>query len=197
MLPQINAESKGGKQIAFRGKLVELVRHFRRRGGLAAFERIVAEGTISAEGDALKGAAFRAIGSAIVKGPVQYAGGARGEPEFAWDKDSDRILVPADVWRELSLMGHWIRDAVILRWAGMTARLSEGTVGAGAVVDKLLESAEPLCADPVIRAFYEEVQGDLAHVWTAKGLGGGLEVDHAIPFTYWRLLADRFPAGFG
>jgi hypothetical protein len=139
---------------------------------------------------------LKAIGSAVVRGPVQFAGGARGGPEFVWDKESNRILVPADVWRELSLMGHWIRDAVILRWAEMTARLSQGAVGAGAVVDKLLESAEPLRADPVIRAFYEEQQGGLACVWTGKGLSAGFEVDHAIPFAFWQASPswNLFPA---
>ena len=199
ILPQINAESKDGKQIAFRGKLTELVHHFPRKGGLAEFERLVAEGSLSAEGAALKGAALSAIGSAIVKGPVQFAGNARGEPEFSWDKVSERILVPADVWRELSLMGHWICDAVILRWAEMTARLSQGTVGAGTVVDKLLESAEPLRADPVIREFYEKLQEGLMCVWTGTALRAGFEVDHAIPFTYWQASPswNLFPASWG
>jgi SAM-dependent methyltransferase len=53
VLPQINAESKDGKQIAFRGELTELVRHFRHTRGLAAFEQLVAEGSLPAEAAAL------------------------------------------------------------------------------------------------------------------------------------------------
>ena len=48
-------------------------------------------------------------------------------------------------------MGHWIRDAVVLRWSEMTARLSEGGVQPGAVINLLLQDAEPFRQDPTIR----------------------------------------------
>jgi hypothetical protein len=78
----------------------------------------------------------------------------------------------------------------------MTAKLSEGTVQPGAVIDKLLESVEPLRADPVIRAFYEELQSGLTCVWTGTTLRAGFEVDHAIPFTFWQASPawNLFPA---
>jgi SAM-dependent methyltransferase len=207
VIPQINAESEGGKPIAFRQKLGELIKECRRAGGLSAFSRMQAEGTLPAAAARLSREAIRIIGSTIVKGPVKYAGGARGETEFSFDREGGRIRVQADVWRELSLMGHWIRDAVILRWAEMTARLSKGAVAPGAVIDKLLQSAEPWRADPTVRGLYEGVQkeevgglrkggggeglrgggsGGLVCVWTLRQLRSDFDVDHAIPFVFWQ-----------
>jgi SAM-dependent methyltransferase len=196
VIPQINAESEGGKPIAFRQKLGELIKECRRAGGLSAFSRMQAEGTLPAAAARLSREAVRVIGSTIVKGPVKYAGGARGETEFSFDREGKRIRVQADVWRELSLMGHWIRDAVILRWAEMTARLSKGAVAPGAVIDKLLQSAEPWRADPMVRGLYEGLQregvqkggadGGLVCVWTARQLRSDFDVDHAIPFVFWQ-----------
>jgi len=161
-----------------------------------------AEGTLPAAAARLSREAMRVIGSTIVKGPVKYAGGARGETELSFDPEGRRIRVQADVWRELSLMGHWIRDAVILRWAEMTARLSKGAVAPGAVIDKLLQSAEPWRAGPAVRGLYEGVQkrsegdrgdgggtgprGPLVCVWTARQLRSDFDVDHAIPFVFWQ-----------
>jgi len=116
VIPQINAEGDGGKPMAFRRKLAALIKECRRAGDLSAFARMQAEGSLPQSAARLSREAIRIIGSTIVKGPVEYAGGARGEKEFGFDAGARRTLVQADVWRELSLMGHWIRDAVILRW---------------------------------------------------------------------------------
>jgi SAM-dependent methyltransferase len=196
MLPQINAEAKGGKQIAFRKKVTELIQECRPLGGITAFERMGLEGRLPPVAESLHRGALRIISSTIVKGPVQFAGNARGIPEFAYDRDSASIVVPADVWRELSLMGHWIRDAVILRWAEMTARLSEGKLLPGAVIDRLLAGAEPFRQDPVVRSFYDGHRADLACVWTGRSLGTDFEVDHAIPFAFWQASPawNLFPA---
>lgn len=199
VIPQINAEVEGGKPIAFRKKLSGLIRYYRPQGGLTAFVRMRTEGNLSETAAQLSTDAIRVIGSTIVKGPVKYAGGARGEPEFSFDESAKRILVRADVWRELSLMGHWIRDAVILRWAEMTSRLSKGNIPPGIVIDKLLQSAEPFRADPTVRSFYEERQKRLPRlecVWTSRPLKSSFDVDHAIPFTFWQASPawNLFPA---
>jgi SAM-dependent methyltransferase len=186
MLPQINAEAKGGKPIAFRRSLIELIKECRPLGGITAFAGMQTEGRLPPGAAALHRAAIRVIGSTIVKGPVQFAGNARGAPEFAYDKHSGCIVVSADVWRELSLMGHWIRDAVILRWAEMTARLSEGKLLPGAVIDKLLAGAEPFRQDPTVLSFYKQHHIGLSCVWTGSALRSDFEVDHAIPFTFWQ-----------
>ena len=186
IIPQINAEDRGGKPLAFRTKLSNLARHFRPLGGMSAFVRMVADGNMAGEQAGLCQAALKAIGSAVVKGPVQFAGNARGEPEFRYDGASERIRVGADLWRELSLMGHWIRDAVVLRWAEMTSHLTGGELPPGAVLDLLLSEAEPFRMDPTVRAIYLVRCSELKCVWSGASLGPDLEVDHAIPFTFWR-----------
>jgi hypothetical protein len=35
--------------------------------------------------------------------------------EFEFDAVAHRVLMDGGVWEELALMGHWIRDAVVLR----------------------------------------------------------------------------------
>ena len=105
VIPQINGEAAGGKPIAFRRELTELIRHFRRQGGLTAFAKLQAEDALGADARTLNNAVIRLIGSTIVRGPVTFASGARGEPEFGYDAAARRILVRVDVWRELSLMG--------------------------------------------------------------------------------------------
>jgi len=219
VIPQINAEGDGGKPMAFRGKLAALIKECRRAGGLSAFARMQADGSLPQSAARLSREAIRIIGSTIVKGPVEYAGGARGQKEFLYDAGTGRILVQADVWRELSLMGHWIRDAVILRWAEMTSRLSKGEIAPGSVIDKLLQSAEPWRMDPVVRALYEGLQEGprtesgvgvgqgmlgpgrlrLECVWTARPLTSDFDVDHAIPFAFWQASPswNLFPADRG
>ncbi len=196
VIPQINAEAQGAKPIAFRRKLTELINECRPQGGLTAFARMQADGSLPQAAARLSRAATRVIGSTIVKGPVKYAGGARGEPEFSFDPGSKRILVRGDVWRELSLMGHWIRDAVILRWAEMTSRLSRGEIPPGSVIDRLLQSAEPFRADPIVRSLYERRVPALECVWTARPLRSDFDVDHAIPFAFWQASPawNLFPA---
>ena len=189
IFPQINGEGRGGKPIAFRSTLTELVDECRPLGGLTAFTRMQVDGRLPTPVQKLYARALRTIGAAIVRGPVQFAGNARGAPEFSFQPGTNRggrILVRGDVWREFALMRHWIRDAVVLRWSEMTARLSEGGVQPGAVINLLLQDAEPFRQDPTIREFYMAHRDQLRCAWTDKRLGAGLDVDHAIPFAFWQ-----------
>lgn len=130
-----------------------------------------------------------------MNGPVKYAGGALGKPEFSFDNSMRTILIDANLWRELSLMGHWIRDAVILRWGEMTSRLSGNEVRVGRVLDLLLKTDDPLRADQYVRDIYA-AQESLECVWTGRSLASGFDVDRAIPFALWQdsSLWNLFPA---
>jgi len=194
-LPQINGESKGAKPIAFRKSLEALVSYYRKLGGLPVFLFGEADETLGKTPGALNRAALGKIASTIVNGPVKFAGGALGKREFAYDKSSRMILVDVNLWRELSLMGHWIRDAGLLRWAEMTARLSGDEIKAGQVLDLLIKLNDPLRVDRYVRGVYE-AEGALECVWTGKSLKSGFDVDHAIPFALWQnsSLWNLFPA---
>ena len=93
-------------------------------------------------------------------------------------------------------MGHWIRDAVVLRWAEMTAQLSAGELEPGRVLSRLLSGPDPSRMDSGIRELYDSARNDLQCVWTGRALGVDFEVDHAIPFTFWRASPswNLFPA---
>ena len=80
IFPQINGEGRGGKPIAFRSILTELVDECRPLGGLTAFTRMQADGRLPSTVQKLYARALRTIGAAIVRGPVQFAGNARGPP---------------------------------------------------------------------------------------------------------------------
>lgn len=42
------------------------------------------------------------------------------------------------MWRELSLVGHWIHDATILHWSALPSEIAKGDIKPGAVIDLLL-----------------------------------------------------------
>ncbi len=196
-IPQINGEAKGAKPVGFRAALNGLIEHYAKQGGLNAFMNDYLRDRLSPEAKRLYGAAIRKIGAVIVKGPVQYSGGAMGRREFAYDDRRAMILVDPDFWREVVLMAHWVQDAVILRWAEMTTHLApaEDRLSMGAVLGKLLESANPLRADHEVRYIYEE-RLPLECVWSGRRLGSSFEVDHALPFALWQNSSwwNLFPA---
>jgi hypothetical protein len=67
------------------------------------------------------------IASAIVTGPVKYAGGALVTGRvFEYGSATKSILIPNDLWIELSHLGYWVSQAVILQWAEKTTSLGKG-----------------------------------------------------------------------
>lgn len=154
LVPQINGESKGAKPIAFRRALTELVERYRRRGGLAAFLRESGDAAMSADDARLARRVLALVSSTIVKGPVRFAGGALGTREFSFEAGARRVLLDEQVWQELVLMGHWVRDALVLRWAEMSSRLSGGELAPGRVLDLLVKASDPLRMDQQVRAIY-------------------------------------------
>jgi hypothetical protein len=186
IVPQMAGEAQGGRPIAFRAALTQLANLWKRQGGFIAFARAFSDDSLSPDVRKLCSSTLKAIGNTVLRGPVQYAGNARGGPEFDFDPKTFCIKVPADVWRELSLMGHWVRDAVVLRWAELTAHFSNGQLQRGAVLDILLSAADPWRMDPAVRALYQDRFRQLRCVWTGEVLRRDFEVDHAIPFAFWQ-----------
>jgi hypothetical protein len=69
--------------------------------------------------------------------PAKHAGGGHYEV-FQYDPFDKSLVMDVALWRELSLMGSWIRDATILRWAEQTEVFAKGAVKASLVIDRLL-----------------------------------------------------------
>ena len=105
-----------------------LRKHYSRRGGLPefTFNRM----TLDPAAEKLRQALMKALRRVILEGPVKHAGGALSTgPLFSFD-GQEHVVVSGGLWRELSLLGHWIGDALLRRWAELTERLSKQEVRA-------------------------------------------------------------------
>ena len=191
-IPQINGErADGGNRPAFRRHLEELVRYFQPLNGLDGFLSAQRSGDLG-QADPLHRAVTRALATTIIKGPVRYAGGSlrdaeTGErvPLFSYDGRQRLILFPGDIWRELCLSGHWIRDALILRWAELTTRISKGSVTPRDVIHLLLKHPDPRRDQSVAKGIFNRLD-DKECVWSGRSLVRGFDVDHVLPYALWR-----------
>jgi hypothetical protein len=131
-------------------------------------------------------AALHKIADAIRKGPVQYAGGALETGTiFVFDRAGSQILMSADLWREFSLLGHWIIDAVVLRWAELTERFGQRqSIRSSDVLPMLLARPEATRATYLVRQVFVNHGVDRC-TWSDRKLGGEFAVDHVIPFSLW------------
>ena len=186
-VPQIRGESPtSGKPIAFRAVLRELGTFYEGAGGLAAFSLDYRSRKLPPVAAEMLRRVQRSIAGTIVSGPVTYAGGALETGRvFGYDRATREVTMSPEIWRELSILGHWIQDAVVLRWAQLTADISKGTVRPSEVIDLLM--TVPIPERDVWEA--REVYASLPEkecVWTGQPLAGGFDVDHILPFSLWR-----------
>lgn len=184
-IPQKRGElPQCAKPLAFREALARLVAFYRSQGGLAGFTVDYRSRGLSDEAKRLHAAAFRKVRNAIRTGPVQFAGGG-GSNTFRHIPATDCVEMAADLWRELSLMGSWIADATVLRWAELTAEISQGTLRPSQIIDALLTSPLGDREVSAARCLYEGLPNKVC-VWTGGPLGRHFDLDHAIPFSLWR-----------
>ena len=177
-----------GRPMAFRKPLEELVQYYRSRGGLSAFSLEYRNADMDPEGYQLLKKLFSKLKQTIWQQPVKYAGGGDDFSVFQYDKKDKTVLVGTDIWKELSLMGTWIQDATILRWAELTERISEKQehrIKASAVIDCLL--TVPITQRDVgaARKFYDTLK-DKRCVWSDNPIQEEYALDHAIPFSLWK-----------
>jgi SAM-dependent methyltransferase len=189
-IPQSSAEGAGlTKQLMFRQPMMDLMASYAGRGehgGLSAWQLDQNAGRVSAATAMKHEAALRSIAKAIRQGPVTYAGGALDTGTvFTYDPARAQVLMSADLWRELSLLGHWITDAVVLRWAELTERFSRRQgIRSGDVLPLLLAKPEPMRATSIAREIFLQHQWPRC-AWSDRGLTESFAVDHIIPFSLW------------
>lgn len=95
------------------------------------------------------------------------------------------VHMRGDVWREFCLLGHWIGEALVLRWAELVHEISRGRVPVASVVERLLVFPNTQRDQSHVRSLYAALPG-LECVWTGISVkSGNLEVDHVVPFTLW------------
>lgn len=201
LLPQLNG-GETGKKIAFRGQLKALVNEFRTIGGLNAFDAAYRSGKLSPNQQKLFLEALKSISDAIVKGPVYYAGGSLDGNKKVFEHAGSRsirsiksrnnvadslgrVYFDARIWHEMSLIGHWIGEAIILRWAELVHGFSSRSIPVSEIISHLLISPEVGRDVNTAKTLYSQLDS-LHCVWSNKDLTAKkFDVDHIIPFTLW------------
>ena len=190
-IPQSQSEGKGQNQpVAFRASLTALMGAYvaqGEHGGLAAWHAASAAGRLSKDLARLQQAALRSIANTIRSGPVAFAGGALATgPVFEFHPKTRSVVMAADLWRELCLLGHWIIDAVIVRWAALTERFAHRQgIRSGEILPLLLARPTHERATAMARQIYLDA-GVKRCVWSMRSLDGRhFAVDHVIPFALW------------
>lgn len=188
-VPQSQAEGAGNERqpVAFRAPLKALVHQFAEHGDLTGWYLATTSGKASAQAIALEQAALASITRTIKSGPVTYSGGALESGRvFEYDGRTRSVVMSAEIWRELCLLGQWIIDAVVVRWAALTERFAHRQgIRSGDVLPLLLAKPEPIRATGLARAVFVSA-GVNRCVWSGRDLTSrSLAVDHVIPFSLW------------
>ncbi len=172
------------------------------RGGLTAFYHDYRSKRLCSEMRQLTNTAIRKIAHTIVVGPVKHTGGTldRDEQFFTANAPSNRrkcaspeetqsslgeLLMDSSVWREMCLIGHWVAESIVLRWAELTFEISRHRVAQETIIPKLLERPTSERDVALARKIYHSLP-ELKCVWTRDRLRHySFVVDHLIPFSLW------------
>lgn len=187
-LPQMSGEAEAGQhKLAFSARLLALMERFQGSGGLAGFLSQVRDGKLDEAARPLVQALRSSLRNAIRTGPVHHAGRSTSGALFGYEQGS--ILVDGELWQEISLMGHWVRDSLLVRWAELSARLADAADESREDVLQrslgvLLTPALPVHATRHARGVFAALP-ERSCVWTERRLGSDFAIDHVIPFTLW------------
>jgi len=189
-VPQSRSEGAGSaKQLKFRAAMSDLMQPYRQaglHGGLSAWQQDLTSHRLHVEQLKSLEACLKTIEAAIREGPVRHSGlSSDAGSLFSYDGKQRLVLMRASLWQELSLLGHWVTDAVILRWASLTESFSQRQqISAGDTLPLLLALPEPKRATLLARQVFEQ-GGASECVWSRKPLRDKWAVDHVIPFSLW------------
>ena len=182
-------KTRGKSDFAFRDDLTSLAARFAAAGGYPAFSRSRDAADLSGEADALYRETVKKLKAAIGQ-PVFYAGNQR-TTKGLFEMKGKHVMLPGVLWSELSVMGRWVIDSVVLRWADFTTGLRHQTPGlTREAVLALLLPAEDADRDVALaqKAFAQRragsSDGKIECVWSAERVRS-FDVDHAIPFSLW------------
>jgi SAM-dependent methyltransferase len=186
-IPQIRGESSTGKlHIGFRYYLEHLIHTFHRSGGLDGFAIALRDDFFSADQRRLLQLTLRKMIPIIIEGPITHAGcSSKGERLFNYDNVRRQLIVSGNIWRELCLSGHWIQDALILRWSELTSEISKKTIGPSEVVGRLLKIPTFKRSVADAKNVYLEMPSKEC-VWSGISINKSFDVDHVLPFSLWR-----------
>ena len=195
-IPQRTNERQGGAfGVAIRKPLDLMIEHFKHSGGLNAFYCDWKAGRLSAEAARLFKRTRSLFQSIIHTMPAKYSGGGHYSV-FQYDRFDRSLCLDVSLWRELCLMGSWISDATVLRWAELTEVFARKEIKASLVIDRLLFSPDQGRNVSDAQKYFRSLSSRSC-VWSQRPLKPGkFDIDHAMPFSYWRNndLWNLFPA---
>ena len=189
------------KGIAFRSLMMELISSFS-QGGMDAFSALFSGGNLSDIQSDLVARVSSVIAKTIVKGPVTYSGGSLEGVDRVFEFKGKMnlsscrtpmdlvngmgcVYFPASLWREMCLIGHWISEAIILRWAELSRNFSKQKIELSHILECLLIRPSEEREVAKARAIYKNADV-LECVWSARKLRmNRFDVDHVIPFSLW------------
>lgn len=187
-----------GKEMAFRNRLLKLIRAYG-AGGLNAVYVDYKSGQVPSDISDILDDVINGIANTIVVGPVTYTGGG-SSPYFLFEgkrtakkrcfnssatcASLGHVLIPSAMWREMCLIGHWIGESLILRWAELTYEISKKLIPRERIIERLLITAQPERDVAFVREVFSK-QKDVKCVWTNNPVGRDWQVDHALPFSVW------------
>ena len=200
-LPEMRCGSRA-KGLAFRPSFDRLIKEFAGVGGLNAFHALYQNGKMTDLQSNFFTQTLNDIARTIVKGPVTYSGGSleSSEAVFAHQPGQKlkkcfspgdliptlgRVYFSANLWREMCLVGHWIGQAIILRWAELSFEIAKSKVSVSDILSRLIILPETERNVSEIKNFFREIP-DLTCVWSNQKLKNNrFDLDHVIPFSLW------------
>ncbi|HPQ38450.1 MAG TPA: methyltransferase domain-containing protein [Synergistaceae bacterium] len=200
LFPQIRGGEEKRK-MGFRINLERLINVFRPLGGLDGFHNAYRSGILGEKENFFLIETLNALAKAIINGPVHYAGGSlEGNEDFFsfsgkrkikklsfsgnFLSEFGMIYVAEDIWREFCLIGHWMGESIIFRWAELVHEISGKNISVPEVLERLLRRPETERDIKAVREIYKGIS-PLRCVWSNKLLSKDFHVDHVIPFSLW------------
>jgi hypothetical protein len=183
-IPQIQKESEiYNKQVSFRQSLTRLIQQYKSSGGLDGFHIDRMRLTLQPISFKDYGEVKSKIKSTLIYGPVRHAGGFNTKNKLLDYDVRGFIKIPDLIWKELTLLGSWIIDATILRWAELTSKFSKGQLKPSVIIDLLLTYEKSRQINDARRIYLKHK--DIRCVWTSQKISD-FDVDHVIPFSLWK-----------
>ncbi len=172
--------------IKFRKSLFDFSQMFLKTNSLSDYHSVKNQNKLSDLMLKLERKVLSQIKTALIQGPITYSGSSRtGGKIFSYSNGS--LLMPSELWQEFSLMGRWIEDSIILRWADFSAERpynKANNIKLSTILDLLLYSIETKRDVSIVKKILES-KVSLDCVWTGKTVEK-YDIDHALPFSIWR-----------
>lgn len=182
--------------IKFRNSLFDFSQMFLKANSLSDYHSVKNQNKLSDLMLKLERKVLSQIKTALIQGPIAYSGSSRtGGKIFSYSNGS--LLMPSELWQEFVLMGRWIEDSIILRWADFSAERpynKANNIKLSTILDLLLYSIETKRDVSIVKKILES-KVSLDCVWTGKNVKK-YDIDHALPFSIWRNndIWNLFPA---